>query len=95
MSEFRCPKCGATLTVATNIEPKRTLLTQDVKAIFPKELEDLLTFEENQDYIILKTRRFLGSENFAKIAAIVRANKGEYVSAGKDSHFKIPKAEKK
>jgi len=91
LSEFRCPKCGAALTVAANAEPKKTLLTQDAKALFPKELEELLNFEENQNYIILKTKRFLGSEDFAKIAAIVRAAKGEYISAGKDSHFKIPK----
>lgn len=93
MSEFRCPKCGAALTVAANAEPKRTLLTQDAKALFPKELEDLLTFEENQTHIIVKTKRFLGSDDFSKIAAIVRANKGEYISAGKDSHFKIPKVQ--
>ena len=93
MSEFKCPGCGKILTVATKPEPKRTLLTQDAKALFPKDLEELLTFEENQNYIIMKTKRFLGSENFAKIAAIVRAQKGEYISAGKDSHFKIPKTE--
>jgi len=93
LSEFRCPKCGAALTVAPGKEPKRTLLTQDAKALFPKDLEDLLTFEENQTHIIMKTRRFLETEDFAKVAAIVRANKGEYVSAGKDSHFKIPKTQ--
>jgi len=91
LSEFRCPKCGAALTVAADTQPKRTLLTQDAKNLFPKELEDLLNFEENQTHIIMKTKRFLGSEDFAKIAAIVRAAKGEYISAGKDSHFKIPK----
>jgi hypothetical protein len=34
---------------------------------------------------------FLGSENFAKIASAVRGMGGEYISAGKDSHFRVPK----
>jgi len=59
--------------------------------IFPKDLVDLLSFEETKDWIIIKPRQFLGSENFSKIAAIVRDNKGDYVSAGKESHFRLPK----
>ena len=47
--------------------------------------------QEKDDTIILKPKSFLGSEDFAKIAHIVRTNKGEYISAGKESHFKIPK----
>ena len=31
------------------------------------------------------------AENFAKIASIVRGAGGEYISAGKESHFRIPK----
>jgi hypothetical protein len=32
----------------------------------------------------------LGSENFAKIAAIVREAGGEYISMGEQSHFRLP-----
>jgi hypothetical protein len=39
----------------------------------------------------VKPRQFLGSDNFAKIASIVREMDGDYVSAGKQSHFRIPK----
>jgi hypothetical protein len=63
----------------------------DVKMMFPQELEGLLTFTDKDDYIIIKPRQYLGSENFAKIASIMRGAGGEYISAGRDSHFRVPK----
>ena len=63
----------------------------DVRESFSSDLEEMLIFEETGDYIVIKTRRFLGSDNFAKIASIVRSLGGEYISAGKDSHFKVPR----
>jgi len=63
----------------------------DVRTIFPKELEDMLFFEETGKYIIIKPRQYLGSENFAKIASLVRSAGGEYISAGKESHFRVPR----
>ncbi len=65
--------------------------TDDVRTIFPKDLEDMLLFEEKEEYIVIKPRQYLGSENFAKIASIVRDQGGEYISAGKESHFRIPR----
>jgi len=65
--------------------------TDDIKTLFPKDLEEMLAFEEMEDDIMVKPRQFLGSENFAKIAAIVRDAGGEYISAGKESHFRIPR----
>ena len=64
---------------------------EDVRKTFSSDLEELLIFEEAKDHITIRTRRFLGSENFAKIASAVRSLGGEYVSAGKDSHFKVPR----
>jgi hypothetical protein len=63
----------------------------DIRVLFPKDLEDMLIFEETEEYVVIKPRRYLGSENFAKIASIVRDAGGEYVSAGKDSHFRVPR----
>jgi hypothetical protein len=60
-----------------------------VKEAFSSELADMLIFEESGKFVVVKPRRFLGSDNFAKIASIVRELGGEYVSAGRDSHFKI------
>jgi hypothetical protein len=65
--------------------------TDDVRTLFPKDLEDMLLFEEKEEYIVIKPRQYLGSENFAKIASIVRDQGGEYISAGKESHFRIPR----
>jgi len=63
----------------------------DVRTVFPKELEGMLFFEDTEKYIIIKPRQYLGSENFAKIASLIRGEGGEYISAGKESHFRIPK----
>jgi hypothetical protein len=62
----------------------------ETKILFPEDLENMLSFEETDGYVVVKPRQFLGSDNFSKIAAIVRGVGGEYVSAGKASHFKIP-----
>jgi hypothetical protein len=63
----------------------------DVRLAFPEDLEALLGFQDKTDYIMVKPKQFLGSENFAKIASTVRGLGGEYISAGKDSHFRVPK----
>jgi hypothetical protein len=70
----------------------KTVTLSSVKVAFPEDLAALLTFEDKGDMIVLKPRQFLGSENFAKIASVARGLGGEYVSAGKNSHFKVPKA---
>jgi len=71
--------------------PERVKAVEDIKMMFPEDLESLLNFEEKEDYVMIKPRQFLGSENFAKIASIVRGIGGDYVSAGKGSHFRVPK----
>jgi hypothetical protein len=63
----------------------------EVKQAFSAELAGMLLFEETGSFVIVKPRRFLGSDNFAKIASVVRELGGEYVSAGRNSHFKIGK----
>ncbi|KON31883.1 hypothetical protein AC477_03685 [miscellaneous Crenarchaeota group-1 archaeon SG8-32-1] len=63
----------------------------EIKQIFSTEIAGMLLFEEIGSYIVVKPKRFLGSDNFAKIASVVRELGGEYISAGKNSHFKIPK----
>jgi hypothetical protein len=70
---------------------ERQSSVEDIRMSFPQELESLLNIEERNEYIIIKPRQFLGSENFAKVASAVRGMGGEYISAGKDSHFRVPK----
>ena len=80
---------AASVAPVTSSEKKRSI--NDVKQAFSSELAGMLLFEESGSFVIVKPRRFLGSDNFAKIASIVRELGGEYVSAGRNSHFKVAK----
>jgi hypothetical protein len=100
VTEFRCPSCGAVLTVTvkkaaaaetTAETTAETKSVEGVKALFPDELKNLLSFEELEDHIVITPLEFLGTERFSKVASIVRDAGGEYVSAGKKSHFTIKK----
>jgi len=79
-----------TTTISGEISGKNRA-ADDVRLAFPEDLEALLSFQEKTDYIMVKPKQFLGSENFAKIASTVRGLGGEYISAGKNSHFRVPK----
>jgi hypothetical protein len=70
---------------------EKSKAVEDIRMMFPDDLEELLSFEEKDDYVIIKPRQFLGSENFSKIASTVRGMGGDYISAGKASHFRVPK----
>ena len=83
------PLSSASPATPHEISKQRSL--DDIRMSFPEELEARLSFDEKGDYIIIKPKQFLGSENFAKIASAVRGMGGEYISAGKDSHFRVPK----
>jgi hypothetical protein len=65
-----------------------------VSEAFPEDLRKLLAFEEKEDYYVIKPVKFLGSENFKTVAGIVRLDLGgEYISMGKESHFRVPKSQ--
>jgi hypothetical protein len=85
------PTQASSPTPASIATPSKERSLDDIRMSFPEELEARLSFEEKGDYIIIKPKQFLGSENFAKIASAVRGMGGEYISAGKDSHFRVPK----
>lgn len=89
-SQANQPSPQAPTLVSHEIHEKQKSI-DDVRMVFPEDLEGLLSFEEKSSYIVVKPRQFLGSENFAKIASTVRGMGGEYISAGKDSHFRVPK----
>ena len=80
---------AAPVVSATPSGKKRGI--NDVKQAFSSELAGMLLFEESGSFVIVKPRRFLGSDNFARIASVVRDIGGEYISAGRNSHFKVPK----
>jgi hypothetical protein len=88
-SQVTQPAFQASAAVSHKVNENKSV--NDVRLAFPEDLEALLSFQEKNDYIMVKPRQFLGSENFAKIASAVRGLGGEYISAGKDSHFRVPK----
>ncbi len=63
----------------------------DVRMAFPEDLDHLLEFKDESDFIMVKPKAYLGSENFARIASAIRGMGGEYISAGRDSHFRVYK----
>lgn len=85
------PAATPAATTAPAAEGSRTRSLNDVKMSFPEDLEARLSFEEKGEFIEIKPKSFLGSDNFAKIALTIRGMGGEYISAGKDSHFRVPK----
>jgi len=97
LKQATAPAPAARPTVPVSVAPTPTApattgrSVADVRQLFPKELEDMLVFEDKGEYIEIKPRRYLGSENFAKIASLVRGAGGKYESAGKESHFRVPK----
>lgn len=66
-------------------------VTEQVASKFPEDLRQLLGFEEKEEWMVIRPKQFLGSDNFSQVATIVHALGGEYVSAAKLSHFRVPK----
>ena len=56
---------------------------------FPENLAARLDFTEKEGVWIIKPKAFLGSELFGDVVEIIKGLGGEYVSAGKDSHFRV------
>jgi len=100
LSEFKCPHCGAILTVTAKppeatatgpIEPEaKARPINEIQKLFPAELQEHLSFEQQNSNVIITPHHYLGTENFVKISTIVVDAGGEYISAGKNSHFNIP-----
>jgi hypothetical protein len=90
VSQITQPTPQSSAAAVSHEVHERRKSVEDIRMAFPEDLENLLSFEEKGEYIIIKPRQFLGSENFAKIASAVRGMGGEYISAGRDSHFRVP-----
>lgn len=85
------PTAQPTQPTQPAVEAKEVKVEEVVSA-FPEDLQKLLKFEDKGEFIAIKPSGFLGSDNFAKIADIIRNRLGgEYISAGKESHFRVPK----
>jgi hypothetical protein len=69
----------------------QALTVESVQQSFPEDLQNLLNFQEQDEFIVIKPKGFLGSENFARTAEIIKKLGGDYISAGKGSHFRVSK----
>lgn len=77
-------------TPYTPTKPTGLHTIQDIRMMFPEDLDALLSFEEKPDRIVyIKPKQFLTSERFSKVFSIVRGLGGNYVSQGKDSRFEV------
>jgi hypothetical protein len=85
------PRTSASAAPAAAATAPKSQTVEDVRMMFPEELDNMLSFEDKGEYVMIKPKAFLGSENFAKIASTVRGIGGEYISAGRDSHFRVYK----
>jgi len=63
---------------------------ESLRDSFLDEWNGRLEFTSNDKYFIVKPKHYLGSDKFGELASIIRDLGGEYVSADKDSHFRIP-----
>jgi len=76
---------------ANVVKPVPSKLSKVREAL--KEYTDILEFdvESSATQILIKPKKYLGAEAFANIARIIRELGGTYISAGKASHFEVPK----
>jgi len=65
-------------------------IIQKVKERFLDKWVERIDFSHQENFIIVKTKQYLNTDDFEELRAIIKDFGGEYVSAGKDSHFKIP-----
>lgn len=57
----------------------------------PAEVEHFVEVKEiTKDSFVLKSKHFLPAGDFKTVTEWVKSQKGQYVSAGKDSHWTIP-----
>jgi hypothetical protein len=61
------------------------------RPIFPEPYCEMLTISDQGDHWYIKPKTFLETGDFSEILRLVKAYAGEYVSAGKSSHFRVPK----
>ena len=72
-------------------EPAKDQL-EDVDNVLDK-FKELLKIDKTsfKEIIKISPKQFLGAENFASIAKIIKTLDGKYVSDGRNSHFIVPK----
>jgi len=65
--------------------------TSAKRPIFPEPYSEMLTISDQGNCWQIKPKAFLETGDFSEILRLVKAYNGTYVSAGKSSHFRVPK----
>ena len=68
------------------------ITVESVSADLSPYIDDL-DIAEDEENIVVMPKRYLGRKRFSEIAELMRELGGNYVSAGKESKFLIPKRE--
>jgi len=98
---FKCPFCNQTIQLTIQINKKAfqnqtiTITVKDIAETAIPEITQNCTITDQGNHISIKPNRYLGKQNFSKIAKWIKEKlNGEYISKGKNSYFKIPKKQK-
>ena len=77
------------------VPPEEELTVDQVKQALQAYQKDLI-FSETDLNIIIRPNSCLGKDKFKSISSVLRSLQPatEYVSAGKESHFRVPKVRK-
>lgn len=90
------PTSAPQSTLASAPVAKQTEITPRVKEILAalEPVKDLIIIDTDSStmFVMVKPAQFLGPEHFAQLAKIIREIGGQYVSAGKNTHFEVSKA---
>ena len=77
---------------AAQQEPNRVTPKSDILEAFAPDIACKLTakLDDQGKVFLIRPRTFLGSETFREVVDTVKSLGGTYISAGKDSHFRVP-----
>lgn len=84
-------KAAKAIDVYLHGHPPVEVKAAEVADLFPDDIRGSLIFEHGDKEVIIRPRQYLGSDVFARVATVVRDHGGEYVSAGRESHFRLPR----
>lgn len=75
-------------------ELSESISKERILEVLGKDIEEFLEItklvKDGRSCWVLKPKRYLGSDVFADVIKGIKKLGGEYVSAGKDSHFEVP-----
>ena len=81
------------IIIAKDLRPPITV--ESVQGLFSEEQLGVLKVSDEGEFVKVTLLKYLVGDKFADIAGRVKDVEGEWVSQGKESHFRIPKEAEK